>query len=67
MIWLFDRDGKKLKYEICKDNTGGEGYLLVLTSSDGDQQVERVDQPSVLIERSLVRMRELRSDGWKIG
>ena len=66
MIWLFDRDGKKLKYEICKDNAG-EGYMLVLTSSDGDKQVERVEEPSVLIERSIVRMRELRSDGWKIG
>ncbi len=66
MIWLFDRDGKKLKYEICKDNKG-DGYMLVLTSSDGDKQVERVDQPSVLIERSIVRMRQLRSDGWKIG
>jgi len=29
--------------------------------------VERVEQPSVLIERSIVRMRQLRSDGWKIG
>ncbi len=67
VIWLFDRNGKKLKYEICKDNNKGEGYMLVLTSSDGDKQVERVDQPSVLIEQSIVRMRQLRSDGWKIG
>lgn len=66
MIWLFDRNGQKLKYEICKDQKG-EGYMLVLTSSDGEKQVERVDQPSVLIERSIVRMRQLRSDGWKIG
>jgi hypothetical protein len=66
VIWLFDRGGKKLKYEICKDKTG-DGYMLVLTSSDGDKQVEKVDQPSVLIERSIVRMRQLRSDGWKIG
>ena len=66
MIWLFDRNGQKLKYEICKDQKG-DGYMLVLTSSDGDKQVEKVDQPSVLIERSIVRMRQLRSDGWKIG
>jgi ribosomal protein S6 len=66
VIWLFDRDGKKLKYEICKDNKG-EGYMLVMTSSDGDKQVELVDQPSVVIERSIARMRQLRSDGWKIG
>ena len=66
MIWLFDRDGQKLKYEICKDQKG-EGYMLVLTSSNGEKQVERVEQPSVLIERSIVKMRQLRSDGWKIG
>ena len=66
MIWLFDRDGEKLKYEICKDQKG-DGYMLVLTSSDGEKQVERVEQPSILIERSIVRMRQLRSDGWKIG
>jgi hypothetical protein len=66
VIWLFDRDGQKLKYEICKDQKG-EGYMLVLTSSNGEKQVERVEQPSVLIERSIVKMRQLRSDGWKIG
>jgi hypothetical protein len=66
VIWLFDRDGQKLKYEICKDQKG-DGYMLVLTSSDGDKQVERVEQPSLLIERSILRMRQLRSDGWKIG
>jgi len=66
VIWLFDRNGQKLKYEICKDQKG-DGYMLVLTSSDGDKQVERVEQPSVLIERSIVKMRQLRSDGWKIG
>jgi hypothetical protein len=66
VIWLFDRDGEKLKYEICKDQKG-DGYMLVLTSSDGEKQVERVEQPSILIERSIVRMRQLRPDGWKIG
>jgi hypothetical protein len=66
VIWLFDRGGKKLKYEICKADAG-DGYMLVLTSPDGQKQIERVDQPSALIERSIVQMRQLRADGWKIG
>jgi hypothetical protein len=66
VIWLFDRGGQKLKYEICKTDAG-DGYLLVLTSADGQKQVERVDQPSVLIERSIDQLRQLRADGWKIG
>jgi hypothetical protein len=66
MIWLFDRGGEKLKYEICRQD-GGDGYLLVTTEADGQRKVEEVDQPTELIERSVDQMRQLRKDGWKIG
>ena len=66
MIWLFDRGGEKLKYEICRRD-GGDGYLLVTTEPDGQRKVEEVDQPTELIERSVDQMRQLRKDGWKIG
>ena len=66
MIWLFDRGGKKLKYEICRQD-GGDGFLLVMTQPDGQTKVEQVAQPTELIEKSVVQMRQLRDNGWKIG
>jgi hypothetical protein len=66
MIWLFDRDGEQIKYEICRDEQGA-GFLLVVTSSDGQQRVEHVGQPTELIERSIDEMGRLTQDGWKVG
>ena len=66
MIWLFDRNGEQLKYEICRRDNG-DGFLLVMTQADGQKKVEHVDQPSELIEKSVDQMKQLREDGWKIG
>ena len=66
MIWLFDRAGQRLRYEICRED-GGDGYLLVMSSDDGQKRVEHVEQPTELIERSVFQMRQLKDDGWKIG
>ena len=66
MIWLFDRGGEKLQYEICRDDNDG-GFMLVLTASDGQKWVEHVDEPTALIERSVDQLRQLRNDGWKVG
>ncbi|MCM3880344.1 MAG: hypothetical protein ND807_09565 [Vicinamibacterales bacterium] len=66
MIWVFDRGSEKLKYEISRD-ARGRGYVLVVTSSDGQKHVERIDQPTALIERTVIQMRQLRDDGWKVG
>ena len=66
VIWLFDRGSERLKYEICRDDAGA-GYLLIITAKDGQQHVERINQPTALIERSVDQMRQLRDDGWKIG
>ena len=66
MIWLFDRNGEQLKYEICRQDNG-DGFLLVMTQADGQKKVEQVAQPSEVIEKSVDQMRQLREDGWKIG
>lgn len=66
MIWLFDRGDEKLQYEICRDGKGG-GFKLVMTKADGRKRVERVAQPTQLIDRSVTQMRQLRDDGWKVG
>ena len=64
MIWVFDRGGEKIAYEICRD---AEGFLLVMTSATGQKRVERVTHATELIERSIDQMRRLQDDGWKVG
>jgi hypothetical protein len=63
---LFDRGGEQIKYEIRRDENSG-GYLLVITSSAGEEHVERIEEPTELIERSIDQMQRLQEDGWKVG
>jgi hypothetical protein len=65
MIWFFDRNGQKLRYEISRDRTDGR-YRVVITQPDGTESVEEVDQPTELIERSVELMNSLRVDGWRV-
>jgi len=64
MIWFFDRNGERLRYEILRDRNGR--YRVVITNPDGTESVEEVDEPTALIERSVQLMNSLRSDGWKV-
>ncbi len=66
MLWVFDRDGEQLRYEIRRDDNG-TGYMLVMTSTNGHRQVQKVEQPTDLIERSLEELRRLKDDGWRVG
>jgi hypothetical protein len=65
MIWFFDRDGERLRYEISRDRVGGR-YRVVITRPDGSESVEEVDEPSELIQRSVQLMNTLRGDGWHV-
>lgn len=65
MIWFFDRDGERLRYEISRDRVGGR-YRLIITRPDGSESVEEVDEPGQLIERSVEVMNSLRGDGWHV-
>ena len=65
MIWFFDRDGQRLRYEISRDRLDGH-YRVVITRPDGSESVEEVDEPSALIERSVDIMNSLRGDGWHV-
>jgi hypothetical protein len=65
MIWFFDRDGEKLRYEISHDRMAG-CYKVIITHPDGSESVEEVDQPTDLIERSVELMNSLRGDGWRV-
>ena len=66
MIWFFDKNGERLRYEISRDRTDGR-YRVVITKPDGSESVEEVDEPTELIERSVQLMNSLRGDGWKVG
>lgn len=65
MIWFFDRNGEKLRYEITHDRLNGL-YRVVITHPDGSESVEEVEEPTELIERSVALMNSLRGDGWKV-
>jgi len=66
VIWLFDRGGEKIAYEICRDDASGE-FLLVMTAATGQKRVERVADATEVLERSIDQMRQLHEDGWKVG
>lgn len=63
MIWFFDRNGEKLRYEISR--VGGR-YRVVITHPDGTESVEEVDEPTELVERSVQLINSLRGDGWRV-
>ncbi len=65
MIWFFDKEGERLRYEISHDRATGK-YKVIMTRPDGTESVEEVDQPTDLIERSVILMNSLRGEGWKV-
>lgn len=65
MIWFFDRNGERLRYEISRDRSDGR-YKVVITRPDGTESIEEVDEPTELIERSVKLMNSLRTDGWRV-
>ncbi len=64
MIWLFDRDGEKIRYEISRDRALN-CYRVVITQPDGSESVEEVGEPNEVIERSVAFMNSLKSKGWR--
>jgi len=65
MIWVFARNGERLRYEITRGRAAG-GYRVVITRPDGTESIEEVKEPTELIERSARLMNTLRGDGWKV-
>lgn len=64
MIWLFDKAGERLRYEIQRERNGR--YRVVITRPDGTESIEEVDEPTELIDRSVKLMNSLRGEGWKV-
>jgi hypothetical protein len=64
MIWFFDREGERLRYEIRRA-TSDDAYELALTFPDGRTQTERTADAAELLDRCAETARTLRGDGWR--
>jgi hypothetical protein len=62
MIWSFERSGQQLSCEIRRDEDGQ--YEFVVTSPDGAERIERYEEPSEVVTRSVDVMRGLIEEGW---
>ena len=65
VIWFFDKDGKKLRYEMTRQGVTGP-YRLVVTDPDGLVSIEEVQEPLELIQRSLHLVNSLKNQGWRV-
>lgn len=66
MVWVFEREGERLRYEIRR-SPDDAAYELRITFPDGRVQVDRLVEAADLLERSAEVGRALRSDGWVPG
>ena len=64
MLWIFERQGEQMRCEIRREGDG-VGYEMLLTSPDGSQRMERFDDTSDLIKRTLDLQRDLLESGWR--
>ena len=64
MIWIFQRGNERLHCEIHRESVG-QGFELIITNPDGSQRMERFEDPSALIKRSLDLQMELIEAGWR--
>lgn len=66
MIWFFDREGQRLRYEIRRKDVS-DAYELVVTYPDGRIEVEEMRQPADLLKRCAELAESLRQKGWRAG
>jgi hypothetical protein len=65
MIWFFERQNSRLRYEIRRQEDGHD-YELVITRPDGTQELERYVDPLMLLHRTEDLQRALRAVGWQV-
>jgi hypothetical protein len=64
MLWIFERKGEKMRCEIRRDGAGS-GFEMIVTTADGSQRMERFDETTGLIKRTLDLQSELLETGWR--
>ena len=63
MIWFLERGDELMACEARKD---GARFELALSSHDGSERVEYIDDPTRLIQRVNECQRDLHRRGWRI-
>jgi hypothetical protein len=66
MIWFFDREGQRLRYEIRR-TADDQGYELEVSYPDGRKEVEQMVEPSDLLQRCADLAKSLNEEGWRVG
>jgi hypothetical protein len=66
MIWFFDREGQRLRYEIRR-TADDQGYEVEVSYPDGRTEVEQMVEPSDLLQRCADLAKTLKADGWRVG
>jgi hypothetical protein len=66
VIWFFDRNGQRLRYQIRRSEES-DGYELAVTYPDGRVEVEEMREPSDLLKRCAELAEDLREEGWQVG
>jgi len=63
MLWFFERQHARLHFEVRRQSDG-DGYELVITLPDGQQQLESFMDPRPLLDRMQRLQHSLHADGW---
>ena len=63
MIWFLERG---VELMACEARRNGARFELAISSHDGPERVERIDDPTELIQRINECHREARRHGWRI-
>jgi hypothetical protein len=64
MIWFFERQDARLRYEIRRQSDG-PAYELEITFPDGRREVERYEDSNAITRRSIRLERALTDAGWE--
>ena len=64
MLWVFERQGERMRCEIRREGAGS-GFEMIVTTADGSQRMERFVETNDLIQRTLHLQLELLETGWR--
>jgi hypothetical protein len=63
MIWFFERDGLRVRYEV-RPAQFGPGFELIIRFPDGRQRCEVFPQHAALLQRQLQLEHLFQEHGW---
>ncbi len=64
MLWFLERESETLICEVRQVDDGDE-FELALRAPGQREQVERIAEPTALIETLVLRQQQLHRDGWR--